>query len=162
MKLITGCSTSLQVNTYEGRKESSPIILKKVLLQGDCLCPKSVYDIHYFNPLAWKILTMSLANLFKWTSLMLCILMTWRCFRQVTRSCIQPYSPRSCVWKTWIWSGTPRNAQLWMWKEVSWMRNLTWSWMIQHCSVQWGENVQISGHSGTSWSRCNHNPWESY
>ena len=56
MKMISGCSTSLKVTTIDGRKESSPIILKKALLQGDSLCPK-LFTI-YLNPLAWKIWTM--------------------------------------------------------------------------------------------------------
>ena len=37
MKMISGCSTTLKVTTIDGRKESSPIILKKALLQGDSL-----------------------------------------------------------------------------------------------------------------------------
>ena len=56
MKVVKGTSTGLVAYTKTGKETSSPIHLKKALLQGDSLCPR-LFTI-YVNPLAWKIRTM--------------------------------------------------------------------------------------------------------
>ena len=56
IKVVKGTSTRLIADIKTGKKTSSPIHLKKALLQGDSLCPR-LFTI-YLNPLAWKIRTM--------------------------------------------------------------------------------------------------------
>ena len=56
MKVVKRTSTRLIADTKTGNETSSPIHLKKALLQGDSFCPR-LFTI-YLNPLTWKIKTM--------------------------------------------------------------------------------------------------------
>ena len=55
MKVVKGTSARLVADTKTGKETSSPIHLKKALLQGDSLCPSLRLFTIYLSPLAWKI-----------------------------------------------------------------------------------------------------------